>query len=179
MRVISGTAKGHSLKCIKGLDTRPTTDRVKESIFNIIAPFITNSKVLDLFSGTGNLAIESLSRGAEFSVLVESNPQCIKVINQNLEHTKLNDMTKVISGDVSQIKNINNKFDLIFMDPPYNRGYIIPTINIIFEYGLLDADGIIIIERSKHDIISDIPFEISREQVYGETIVTFLRHKKG
>ncbi len=177
MRVISGTAKGHSLKCIKGLQTRPTTDKIKESIFNIIAPFIYSSTVLDVFSGTGGLAIEALSRGAKYGVLVDINPACIKVINENLIHTKLSDKARVVLGDIKTIKHINTKFDLIFMDPPYNKGYIKPTLDIIFEYDLLKSDGIIILERSKKDIINDLPFDIVREQNYGDTVVAFLKHK--
>lgn len=177
MRVISGTAKGHNLKCIKGNSTRPTTDMVKESIFNIIVNFINGSVVLDIFSGTGSLCIEALSRGAQYGIMIDNNSECIKTIKQNLEHTKLVDKADVIFGDTKKLHKLDYKFDLIFMDPPYNKGLIIPTLNIIHEKDLLKTNGIIIIERSKKDIIEDIPFDIVREQIYSDTVVTFIKNK--
>lgn len=180
MRVIAGSAKGHKLKSIQGLNTRPTQDRVKESIFNIIIDYISDSTVLDLFSGTGSLAIEALSRGAKFAVLVDNNYLCVKVIKENLIHTKFQDKAKVIKDDViSAIKKmkINNKFDIIFMDPPYNEGKIIPTLNEIFNNKILTENGLIVVERSKNDILTDIPFRVMREQRYGDTIVSFLKNK--
>lgn len=180
MRVISGSAKGHRLKCIQGLNTRPTGDRVKESVFNIIKNYIPDAKVLDLFSGTGNLSIESLSRGAKSAVMVDNNPQCIKIINENLEHTRLNDKSKVLKQDViSAIKNINDKFDIIFMDPPYNKGHLIPVLNQICNSDILNDDGLIVIERDKKDLLEDIAFDIVREEQYGETVVSFLKKYNG
>lgn len=178
MRVISGSAKGHRLKCIQGLNTRPTQDRVKESIFNIIMNYIEDANVLDLFSGTGNLGIESLSRGSQFSAMIEKNPACVKIINENLVHTKLNDRAKVICDDViTSIKKLNNKFDIVFMDPPYNKGLIIPTLIQIYNNDILNDNGLIVIERDKKDSLDDSPFETVREQTYGETVVSFLKKR--
>ena len=176
LRVISGSAKGHKLKCIKGLNTRPTTDRVKESVFNIIISYIYDSSVLDLFSGTGNLAIEALSRGAKSAVLVDNNPLCIKIINQNLEYTKLKSKAKVICEDVNlAVKKLKSKFDIIFIDAPYNKGYIIPVLNQIYNNDVLSDNGLIVVEREVKDEIADhIDFNIVREQNYGGTVVTFL-----
>lgn len=180
MRVISGTAKGHKLKCIKGSNTRPTQDRIKESIFNIIMQYIKDSLVLDLFSGTGSLGIEALSRGAKFSIMVDNNPLCVKVINENLDHTKLSDKAKVICGDcISLIRRINESFDIIFMDAPYNRGLVIPALEQIGKHNMLNPNGITIVERDIEDEIQDnIYFEVFREEFYGHTAVSFLRKLK-
>lgn len=180
MRVIAGTAKGHKLRCIQGINTRPTSDRVKESIFNIIMNYIAESSVLDLFSGTGNLGIEALSRGAKECIMIDNNPQCIKVILQNLEHTKLNEKAKVIcSNAVSSIRNFKDKFDIIFIDAPYNKGHIEPVLRELFSNKILNANGIIILERNREDIISDsIGFNLFREESYGNTVVSFLNYKE-
>lgn len=177
MRVIAGSAKGHRLKCIKGLNTRPTADRVKESIFNIITNYIQDSNVLDLYSGTGNFAIEALSRGARFAVLVDNNFLCVRIINENLRHTKLEDRAKVLQSDVIPAINIlKDRFDIIFMDPPYHKGNIIPTLDQIHRCGILNDNGLIIVERSKDDQINDNNlFNIVREVDYGSTIVSFLK----
>lgn len=176
LRVISGSARGHKLKCIQGMNTRPTQDRVKESVFNIIMDCIDESIVLDLFSGTGNLGIEALSRGAKFSVMVENSFSCVQVIKENLIHTKLNDKAKVINMDViMSLKSLNQKFDLIFMDPPYNKNLIIPTLNEIYSNEILSDNGLIIIERSVKDDISGNLFSVLKEKKYGDTIVSFLQ----
>lgn len=179
MRVISGTAKGHKLKCIEGINTRPTQDRVKESVFNILMNYIKDSNILDLFSGTGNLAIESLSRGARFAIMVDKNPLCKKIIEENLEHTKLQDKGQVLCQDVlDAIRKLKDKykFDIIFMDPPYSKGNILPTLNEIFNSDILSTNGIIVIEREKKDEIEDSTnYKVVREQVYGNTVVSFLK----
>jgi 16S rRNA (guanine(966)-N(2))-methyltransferase RsmD len=178
VRIIAGSAKGHRLKSLEGMNTRPTQDRVKESVFNIIMNYIAESKVLDFFSGTGNLGIEALSRGASHGVLVDKNPVCVKIIKENLIHTKLEDKAKVICEDVnSALKRLKGqKFDLIFLDPPYNKGHIEPTLFGIFENDRLDSDGLVVVERAKKDEIPENQnYQVVREQVYGDTVVSFLK----
>ena len=182
MRVISGKAKGSKLKALEGLNTRPTSDRIKESLFNIIAPYIQESNVLDLFSGTGNLAIEALSRGAKSAVLIDQSHDAYKTIKYNLEHTKLQQYATVYNCTyeqyLSKFYNKDTKFDIIFIDPPYNQNFIIPSVISIANANILSSDGIIIVER---DYIDNIPdnisdFEVFRNVKYGRTILSFLKY---
>lgn len=184
MRVISGEAKGVKLKTPKGVGTRPTSDKVKESVFNIITSYIENSKVLDLFSGTGNLGIEAVSRGASYAYLIEKNRKRYNIIKENIDKTKLNDKIEIIIKDANfalkRFAESNNKFDIIFMDPPYLKNYIIPCLEIIVEGDLLHDDGIIIVE---HDIKDKIPDQINnlvrfREKKYGSTMISFYRKEE-
>lgn len=178
MRIIAGSAKGHRLKSLEGMDTRPTQDRVKESVFNIIMNYISDCKVLDLFSGTGNLGIEALSRGARYAVLVDKNPACAKIIKDNLIHTKLEDKAKMVCEDVSSaLRRLKGQqFNLIFMDPPYSKGHIQPTLDVIFENNILASEGLVVVERSKKDEIPQSQsYQVVREQTYGDTAVSFIK----
>lgn len=179
LRVIAGTAKGHHLKTIKGNTTRPTSDRVKESLFNIISAYIPDATVLDLFAGTGNLGIEALSRGAKFAVFVDKSRECYNIIMENLNHTKLFDKAKVLTADVTAglISTLNEveKFDVIFLDPPYNKNLIQETLNFVIKSDIIKKNGIIVAERDVDDVL---PEEIGnlrliRNQKYGDTILSF------
>lgn len=126
MRVIAGTARSLKLKTIEGLDTRPTTDRIKETLFNMLQPEIHGAVVLDLFSGSGAIAIEALSRGAKEAVLVENSRAACACIRENLAHTRLFDKALVMECDCATAVNRlagHEAFDIIFMDPPYGKGY--------------------------------------------------------
>ena len=140
MRVISGTARGKKLTSLEGLETRPTLDRVKEALFNILQFDLKDSNILDLFSGSGALAIEALSRGAENAILCDFSKQSTKIINKNLEDTRLVEKSKVFNKDYLEtlkiLKNENQKFDIIFLDPPYKTDYIYNSIKKILEYNL-------------------------------------------
>ncbi|WP_432400669.1 16S rRNA (guanine(966)-N(2))-methyltransferase RsmD [Wukongibacter sp. M2B1] len=179
MRVISGKAKGVRLKALKGMDTRPTSDKVKESIFSIIAPYIDDSKVLDLFSGTGNLGIEAVSRGATYAYLIERNRKCQPIIKENIHKAKLEDNIKLIIRDVvsalRMFKANDEKFDIIFMDPPYLKGFILPCLEEISGLNLLNIDGIIVIEHDIKDVLPDTVKDITKfkERKYGTTMVSF------
>ncbi len=179
MRVISGKARGHKLKPPEGMDIRPTSDRVKESIFNIIQNYIMDSIVVDLFAGTGNLGIESLSRGAEKAYFVDQSRNSINIIKYNLEKTRLISSSEIITTDVlSGIRRLVGqgvKADVIFMDPPYNKGLITQTLDLIVENKLLKTSGIIVVEHDKND---DIPEEMTqlictRKNNYGNTNISF------
>lgn len=181
MRVISGTAKGKKLNSLEGLETRPTLDRVKEAVFNIIQFDIKDSVVLDLFSGSGALGIEALSRGAKEAILCDASSKAIKIINKNLEETRLKDKAKVINTDylvvLSKIKD--KKFDIIFLDPPYKSDYVEKSIEYILKYNLLAENGIIIVETNDKNKIDEIKakkgLEVYDTRKYGIAIIIFIR----
>lgn len=181
MRVISGTAKGKKLNSLEGLETRPTLDRVKEAVFNIIQFDIKDSVILDLFSGSGALGIEALSRGAKEAILCDASSKAIKIINKNLEETRLKDKAKVINTDylvtLSKIKD--KKFDIIFLDPPYKSDYVEKSIEYISKYNLLAENGIIIVETNDKNKIDEIKakkgLEVYDTRKYGIAIIIFIR----
>ena len=174
MRVISGCARGHKLKSLEGTDTRPTLDRIKETLFNIIAPEITECNFLDLFSGSGAIGIEALSRGANTAVFVDSSYNCYEVIIENLEHTKLRDKAQVINQDIfdaiKELGNKNQKFDIIFIDPPYEGGYNQNVLEHIIKSNILNEDGLVIVERAaKYDPPQVDGLKLIREKGFGKT----------
>ena len=143
MRIIGGTAKGHTIKAPKGMDTRPTLDRVRESIFNVLAHRgIFGTRVLDLFSGTGAVAIEALSRGAESAIAVDYRTG--KLIRENAEHCRMLDRIQIIPKKLSQLKHFigDQQFDYIFSDPPYENGFIQETIDFVVAHDALADDGV-------------------------------------
>ena len=153
MRVISGKARGTKLNTIESNLTRPTLDRVKESLFNIIQNEIEDSVVLDLFAGSGAIAIEFLSRGAKRAYLCDKSKDACKIINQNLQKTKFTNNATVLNNDykkcLHELKNINEKFDIVFLDPPYEANLSIDAIKIIKQLDLLKEQGNIIIETDQ------------------------------
>ena len=180
MRVIAGAAKGHKLQTIEGLNTRPTTDRFKEPLFNIIAFDLPESRFLDLFSGSGAIGIEALSRGADTAVFVEQAAECQKVIAENLTHTKLMERARLIKSDVltglAQLSAEKATFDIIFMDPPYAAGLAEPTLEKIVSGGLLAPEGMVIVERSAQIPLAPIKgLYVDREKNYKTPVITFLR----
>ena len=184
MRVISGVAKGRKLKTAEGLSTRPTTDRIKETLFNIIAFDLPEAKFLDLFSGSGAIGIEALSRGAAEAAFVEQNPLCQEIIRENLLHTGLDKPSRVLGMEVIQAIGLLSRekalFDIVFLDPPYEAGLIEPTLQEILEGGILKKDGYIIVERSAQMPLVPIPgFRVLREKEYRTTVLTFLCLEEG
>ena len=181
LRVISGIAKGHKLKTLEGTATRPTSDRVKESLFNIISPCINDKTVLDLFAGTGSLGIEALSRGASDCVFVDANPKCIRIINDNLLHTKLASKAHVMNCSYREAIDILKKqkkyFDIVFMDPPYNKNFIQESLKLLAYSGIITNGGLIIAEKSIKDEapenVGDI--KLYDERKYGDTVLCFYR----
>lgn len=184
MRVIAGAAKGRKLQTIEGLSTRPTTDRIKETLFNIIAFDLPECNFLDLFSGSGAIGIEALSRGATQAVFVDHNAQCQQVIRENLLHTKLDKQARVLGIEVpkalEQLAKEKAVFDIVFLDPPYESGLIEPTLLKIVQGGLLNKDGYIIVERSAQIPLASIPgLRVLREKEYRTTVITFLCLEEG
>ncbi len=180
MRVIAGSAKGHKLETIEGLDTRPTTDRIKETLFNIIAFDLPECAFLDLFSGSGAIGIEALSRGAERAVFVEQSPLCGGVISRNLEHTRLAERARLLQSDVmaalDKLAAEGDSFDMIFMDPPYAAGLAGPALEKIVAGGLLKKGGCVIVERSAKIPLEEIRgLYVEKEKKYKTTVMAFLR----
>lgn len=176
MRVISGIRRGLKLKAPDGINTRPTTDRVKESVFNIIQAHLPANKVLDLFSGSGALGIEALSRGSENCVFVENGREAYSITEYNLNLSKLSDKARLLFIDsMSYLKSACESFDIIFLDPPYNKGFISPVLQLISERNLLADDGIIVVETEKGGEAAVHPdFIIIREATYGKTVINVL-----
>ena len=180
MRIITGSAKGIQLQAPRGLATRPTTDRVKESVFNILADIVVDAHVLDIFAGTGNLGLEALSRGATTAAFIDNSTESIDIIKANAERTKLIAHTEIYKNDVIRAldKFVQNgrSFDLIFCDPPYNQGLVQIVLDRIENHSLLKPKGILVIEHSKHEIVTDDwnNLQLRRVERYGETLVSFL-----
>lgn len=183
MRIITGLAKGTRLKAPKGMDTRPTADRVKESMFNILGDIVVDAKVLDLFGGTGNLGLEALSRGAAKAIFIDQNQNSINAIKENINLCKLQGQALVYKMDsfvaLGRLAREHYKFNLIFCDPPYNKGLVEKTLTKLEENEILEDEAIIVVEHSKHELItSDFSnYEVRRSEKYGETIVSFILYK--
>lgn len=191
MRVISGRARGTKLKTIESMSTRPTLDRVKESLFNILQNDITEKNVLDLFAGSGALGIEALSRGANKAYFSDSNPEAVKVIKENLTKTRLIDYSKVYNMSyekaITKMSNENVKIDIVFIDPPYRLGIAANSIKLIIQNDLLNENAIIIVETDeKERDIKEIlelknlnkelqKIEITDLRKYGRASLIFLR----
>lgn len=180
MRVIAGRAKGHKLKSPEGLLTRPTADRVKESLFNILGSRIYDSRVLDLFGGSGALAIEAASRGALHCDVVEKLPEAVKVIRENIAHTKLEEFISVMhqSWDTFLSRPLSMGYDIILLDPPYHKDFLEPVLLAVMASGALNPGGIIVYERDdgEHFTVPE-PFSVKDERRYGRTVLTFLEYE--
>lgn len=182
MRVISGKARGTKLNSIENISTRPTLDRVKESLFNIISNKIEDSLILDLFTGSGAIGIEFLSRGCKKAYMCDKSHDAIKYVVDNLKKTKLNENAIVIVKDYKQcLKELNEKklkFDIIFLDPPYDLNISKDAIKLILEYELLNENGIIIIETDEKERelknLDDLNVEVKDCRKYGRAYLIFL-----
>ena len=178
MRVISGKARGVNLKTPDGVLTRPTIDRVKEALFSIINFDIPASNVLDLFGGTGQLGIEALSRGAKSAVFVDQRDDACKLIKENLRRTKLEQDAKVVRMDyLDYLKRCKDKFDIIFLDPPYAEVFLENALKCITEIDILQSGGIIVAERP---LGKDLPWDFegytrSKDYKYGKVLLTIYR----
>lgn len=185
MRVISGTARGTHLITIEGQATRPTLDRVKEALFNILQKEIYNSKVLDLFAGSGALGIECLSRGATKAVFCDNTSKAITAIRQNLEKTHFMEKAQMIAKDykkcLSIVKAEGQIFDLIFLDPPYRLNLIGDCVNRILDLQILSKEGKIVIEtddeKRELENLKQIPINIDEVRKYGRVRLIFLSLK--
>lgn len=183
MRVIAGSRKRLPLKTVPGTNTRPTTDRIKETIFNMMANDIYDCNFLDLFSGSGQMGIEALSRGARTAYFVEKDKKAIQCIRDNLSFTKLSEQAVVMGMDIRvALANLRDKekFQVIFMDPPYHFELEESTLQQIYDCNLLDEDGYIVVEadiNTDFSFVEQIGFDIIQEKSYKTNKHVFLERK--
>ncbi len=174
MRIISGSRKGQKLFEFNGMDIRPTTDRVRESMFNLIMDFVYDANVLDLFGGSGALSLEALSRGAKKAVICDIDIHSISLIKKNAE--KLRFCDRVIIKKISAmdfLKEYRDSFDIIFLDPPYNKGFIRPVIEGVVASDKLSKDGIIVLESDFIDEHGEFDgIKILKQRKYGRSYIT-------
>lgn len=177
MRIISGCRRGHKLREFDGQDVRPTTDRVKEAIFNLIQMYVQNAEVLDMFAGSGALSFEMISRGAKHAVLVDVDRRSTDIINKNISELRFENQCTVINRSCfDYVENCGMKFDVIFLDPPYNKGFIEPSLEAVVKNNILAEGGIVVLESDNTDFRNDINgLEILKQKRYGRTFVTVYR----
>jgi 16S rRNA (guanine966-N2)-methyltransferase len=182
MRIIGGSKKGFPLKRPKAADVRPTTDMIKEALFNILHP-LDGKTFLDLFAGTGNVGIEALSRGASQVAFIEKNKDLARMIKDLAKKLGFEENARVISMDVKkgllQLSTPNDKFDYVFIDPPYQKDLIADTIEGIDQAGLLTEDSLIVVQHSKREPVH-LPYEgysLEDQRTYGDSMLTFIKIK--
>ena len=184
MRIISGKARGTKLYTLDGTATRPTLDRVKESLFNIIQNDIEDSTVLDLFSGSGAIGLEFLSRGAKRAVLCDNSKDAIKIIKQNVQKTHFEEIAEIYNMEFTKLveRLQYQKFDIIYIDPPYATDFIKISLEKIIEYKLVNENTKIIVETDDEtrilNQIEKMDVEITDKRKYGRATIIFLKYRK-
>lgn len=184
MKVIAGTARGMNLVTPQGKHTRPTTGKIKETLFNIIQADVPGSRFLDLYSGSGSIAVEALSRGAKEAVFVDNNKEALACINENIRKTRFGNQSQVMRTEVmhalKKLDNAGRVFDIIFMDPPYGRGFEKEATRFLLNSHIVEEDTLIIIETKKGEDISYIesfPCSLEKVKEYKNNQHIFLRVK--
>ncbi|MDD6266028.1 MAG: 16S rRNA (guanine(966)-N(2))-methyltransferase RsmD [Clostridia bacterium] len=175
MRIITGSARGTRLLSLDGDATRPTSERVKEAVFSMIQFELEGRRVLDLFGGCGQLALEALSRGANSALICDSNAEAVKIIKENAKKTHLYEKCVILTADaLRMIKNSKEKFSLIFIDPPYASDLAVRALRMLAEQNMISDKGIVILETSQP--IDEIPdsLKLRREARYSKTYITVL-----
>ncbi|MBL7179494.1 MAG: 16S rRNA (guanine(966)-N(2))-methyltransferase RsmD [Pseudomonadota bacterium] len=182
LRIIGGSLRGKKLHAVRGIMVRPTADRLRESLFNIISARVQEAVVLDLFAGTGALGIEAISRGAESAVFIDNHQQALSAITLNIKSCAFGERTKIIKWDISKslncIKSSIPAFNLVFMDPPYGQNIIKPALFNLYRSNSLERGAYIVIEHTASEPIpADLgQFEIDDQRKYGKTLVSFLNY---
>lgn len=185
MRIITGRARGLQLTTPKNMEVRPTADRVKESVFNIIGSRIIGAKVLDLFAGTGNLGLESWSRGAAAITFIDDSRESLRLVASNIAKCRAQEDCTVIKGNavnvIDRLYRQGQRFDFAFCDPPYNKGWLAKIATALKEAPLFKNGGYLIVERACHEEIIGLPqeYELVRSEKYGETLIDFIRFNGG
>lgn len=180
MRIVAGSARGRKLRELPGMDTRPTTDKVKESMFNIVQFDIEGRRVLDLFAGTGQLGCEALSRGAAYVTFVDQSREAVRVVKENAALVADPDAFEVLQRDaVGYVESRPGKFGLIFLDPPYRTGLMEKALTAISKIDIVAEHGIIVCETGLDEVLPalDPPYEMGREYRYGKIKLT-LYHRR-
>ena len=180
MRVIAGSARRLLLKSPEGLDTRPTTDRIKETLFNMLMPNLPDAVFIDLFSGSGGIGIEALSRGANKAYFVENNQKAVACITENLEHTHLSDRAVVLRQDVFAALrgSIRDTADIIFLDPPYQQEYDRKVLELLRDAAFVTDDTLIVVEASattSFDYVDTLGFVVEKSKQYKTNKHVFLQ----
>lgn len=182
MRIIGGLSRGTKLYTLDGLDTRPTLDRVREALFNILQNNIRDAIVLDLFAGSGAIGLESISRGAQKAVLCDKNKKAIDIIKKNVEKLRVEDKVKIAFTDYENFLNTSKeKFDFIYIDPPYKTNFISDSIKIINNRNLLSDNGIIVAETDEEERVKNeikelnVSINIYDIRRYGRARLIFMR----
>lgn len=185
MRVIAGTARSLQLKTVDSMDTRPTQDRIKETLFNILQFEVQGIDFLDLFAGSGGIGIEALSRGARHAVFVDSAPKSVRCIQENLEHCRFTENSMVIASDylsaLNRLRSLDYHFGIVFMDPPYNHGFERKAMQLLHEMDYIDEHTLFVIEADLEDDfaqeIEDFGYTLMREKMYKTNKHVFFRKK--
>ncbi|MBP5184754.1 MAG: 16S rRNA (guanine(966)-N(2))-methyltransferase RsmD [Lachnospiraceae bacterium] len=182
MRVIAGTARSLRLCTVEGKDVRPTTDRIKETLFNMLAPYVAGSRFLDLFAGSGGIGIEALSRGADFAAFVDRNKAALNCIKANIKHTGFEDRSRVVGSDflsaISTLSLEKKPFDIIFIDPPYDQQLEEDALRALASSRLVDDDTLIVVEASidtDFSYLSEIGLDIVRNKEYKTNKHVFIK----
>ena len=185
MRIISGISRGTKLYTLEGENTRPTLDRIKEPLFSIIQTHIKDSLVLDLFAGSGALGLEALSRGAKKAILCDKSHEAVNIIKKNIEKTHMEEKAEVLCMDYKKcISTVKDKFDIIFIDPPYKLDFAIKSVEMILEKDLLSDDGLIVVETDDENRelqeIKKINYniKIKDQRTYGRVKLIFLKKEE-
>ncbi|MDD6037902.1 MAG: 16S rRNA (guanine(966)-N(2))-methyltransferase RsmD [bacterium] len=180
MRIIAGKARRLPLKTLPGKDTRPTTDRIKETLFNILSPELSDARFLDLFAGSGQIGLEAVSRGAKHCVFVENNKKACEVINENMRFTKLADQCRIMQTDcMAALRQLegNERFDIIFMDPPYGKELEVELLSYLSHSAVVGEKAFIIIEAAldtDFSYVHAMGYEILKEKIYKTNKHVFL-----
>ncbi|MBP2240009.1 16S rRNA (guanine(966)-N(2))-methyltransferase RsmD [Cytobacillus eiseniae] len=178
MRVVSGTRKGKQLKAVPGHSTRPTTDKVKEAIFNMVGPYFEGGVCLDLFAGSGGLGIEALSRGADKAIFVDRDGKAIQTIHENVKICEFEDQSEIFRNDAERaLKAILKReltFHRIFLDPPYKKQQLLKLLEFIQAEDLLEEDGLIICEHGSEIVLPPIVGQLvqRKQEKYGMIAIT-------
>jgi 16S rRNA (guanine966-N2)-methyltransferase len=182
MRVISGKAKGRRLIAPKGSAIRPTADRIKESLFNILPRDFSSRKILELFAGTGNVSIEALSRGAESALLVDASERSARVIRENLRRLELSDRAQVwvmpVRRALNAVARQGQKFDIIFLDPPYDQKLVGRSLELIASINPIYPSAVVVAEHSVREMLKPSYgfLSLNDQRRYGDTLLSFFRH---
>lgn len=177
MRIITGSARGTKLDTLEGLDTRPTAERVKESVFSMLQFEIENRKVLDLFAGSGQLGLEALSRGAMGCTFVEKNIEAMEIVKKNARKTGLIDKCKIVNVDYKDyLRGAKNreKFDIVFLDPPYSQKIIPELIESLVKFDLLNPNAKVVCESEDDIVYCTEGLEVVKHNKYGRVYITVL-----
>lgn len=184
LRIISGNLRGKRIATLSGLSTRPTPDMVREAVFSMIGTEIRGRNFLELYAGTGAVGIEAVSRGADYAVLVEGGQKAAEIIKGNIEICRISEKAKLVKWDIEKnldcLRNLNKKFSMVFLDPPYNLDLVKKTLKNLALSESLENRALVIIQHSKEEPVnlSDMEdlYESEKEKRYGRNHVTFLRY---